>query len=201
VGRNTEKLRETATLTGRPENMLILPADITTHEGIDSVMQGLERLDILINNAGMALNSSFEQTSEADFDRIMALNVKAPFVLCQRCLPLLRQSDCPTIINMGSVVSYQGYANQAAYAASKHALIGMTKALAREVYAEGIRVHLIAPGGVYTDMIAIARPDLSPDGMIQADEVAEAVAYLILHRGNAVIDEIRLHRKGKEPFQ
>ena len=102
---------------------------------------------------------------------------------------------------MGSVVSYQGYANQAAYAASKHALLGMTKALAREVYAEGIRVHLIAPGGVYTDMIAIARPDLSPDGMIQADEVAEAVAYLILHRGNAVIDEIRLHRMGKEPFQ
>ena len=201
VGRNTEKLRETATLTGRPENMLILPADITTHEGIDSVMQGLERLDILINNAGMALNSSFEKTSEADFDRIMALNVKAPFVLCQHCLPLLRQSDCPTIINMGSVVSYQGYANQAAYAASKHALLGMTKALAREVYAEGIRVHLIAPGGVYTDMIAIARPDLSPDGMIQADEVAEAVAYLIRHRGNAVIDEIRLHRMGKEPFQ
>ena len=201
VGRNTEKLRETATLTGRPENMLILPADITTHEGIDSVMQGLERLDILINNAGMALNSSFEKTSETDFDRIMALNVKAPFVLCQHCLSLLRQSDCPTIINMGSVVSYQGYANQAAYVASKHALIGMTKALAREVYAEGIWVHLIAPGGVYTDMIAIARPELSPDGMIQADEVAEAVAYLIRHRGNAVIDEIRLHRMGKEPFQ
>lgn len=201
VGRNTEKLRETAILTGRPEDMRILPADITTHEGIDSVMQGLGRLDVLINNAGMALNSSFEETSEADFDRIMALNVKAPFVLCQRCLSFLRKSDCPTIINLGSVVSYQGYANQAAYAASKHALLGMTKALAREVYAEGIRVHLIAPGGVYTDMIAIARPDLSPEGMIQADEVAEAVAYLLLQRGNAVIDEIRLHRVGKEPFQ
>ena len=201
VGRNVEKLRETAMLTGRPADMLILPADITTHEGIDGVMRELGQLDVLINNAGMALNSSFEETSEADFDRIMALNVKAPFVLCQRCLPLLRQSDCPTIINLGSVVSYQGYANQAAYAASKHALLGMTKALAREVYAEGIRVHLIAPGGVYTDMIAIARPDLSPEGMIQADEVAEAVAFLLLHRGNAVIDEIRLHRVGKEPFQ
>jgi len=201
VGRDVDKLRETATMTRRPEDMLILPADITMHEGIDSVMRSLERLDILINNAGIALNSSFEQTSEADFDRIMALNVKAPFVLCQRCLSFLRKSDCPTIINLGSVVSYQGYANQAAYAASKHALIGMTKALAREVYAEGIRVHLIAPGGVYTDMIAVARPDLSPEGMIQADEVAEAVAFLLLHRGNAVIDEIRLHRVGKEPFQ
>ena len=204
VGRNEEKLSKTALLTGRPENMLIIPADITTHEGVDCIhrtLEGLGCLDVLVNNAGMALNSSFEETSEADFDRIMALNVKAPFVLCQRCLKFLRKSDCPTIINLGSVVSYQGYANQAAYAASKHALLGMTKALAREVCAEGIRVHLIAPGGVFTDMIAIARPDLSPEGMIQADEVAEAVAFLLLHRGNAVIDEIRLHRVGKEPFQ
>ena len=76
----------------------------------------------------------------------------------------------------------------------------MTKALAKEVYGEGIRVHMIAPGGVYTDMIAVARPDLSPEGMIQPEEVAELAAWLVSHRGNAVIDEIRLHRVNKEPF-
>jgi len=54
---------------------------------------------------------------------------------------------------------------------------------------------------VYTDMIAIARPDLSPEGMIQPEEVAELAAYLVTHRGNAVVDEIRLHRATKEPFQ
>jgi len=205
VGRSADKLMRTAALTGRPLDMLVLPTDITTPKGIDDIMRILEGhfkgLDVLVNNAGMALNCPFEQTPEADFDRIMALNVKAPFVLCQRTLKLLRGSDCPTIINIGSVTAHLGYANQAAYSASKHALLGLTKALAREVYGEGIRVHMISPGGVYTDMIAVARPDLDPEGMIDPGEVAELVAYLIAHRGNAVVDEIRLHRAGKEPFQ
>ena len=205
VGRNAEKLMRTAALTGRPLDMLVLPTDITTARGIEDIMRILEGhfkgLDVLVNNAGMALNCPFEQTGEADFDRIMALNVKAPFILCQRTLKLLRRSECPTIINIGSVVAHQGYAQQAAYAASKHALLGMTKALAKEVYPEGIRVHMISPGGVYTDMIAVARPDLSSEGMIAPEEVAELAAYLIAHRGNAVVDEIRLHRVNKEPFQ
>ena len=205
AGRSADKLMRTAALTGRPLDMLVLPTDITTPKGIDDIMRILEGhfkgLDVLVNNAGMALNCSFEQTAEADFDKIMALNVKAPFLLCQRALKLLRLSDCPTIINLGSVTAHQGYAQQAAYAASKHALLGLTKALAREVSGEGIRVHMISPGGVYTDMIAVARPDLGPEGMIRPEEVAELAAYLVTHRGNAVIDEIRLHRAAKEPFQ
>ena len=205
VGRSADKLMRTAAMTGRPLDMLVLPTDITTPKGIDDIMRILEGhfkgLDVLVNNAGMALNCPFEEITEADYDRIMALNVKAPFVLCQRTLKLLRLSDCPTIINIGSVTAHQGYAGQAAYSASKHALLGLTKALARGVSAEGIRVHMISPGGVYTDMIAVARPDLSPEGMIQPEEVAELAAYLIAHRGNAVVDEIRLHRAAKEPFQ
>ena len=204
VGRSAEKLMRTAALTGRPLDMLVLPADITTRRGVDDIMHILEGhfkgLDVLINNAGMALNKPFEQTEDDEFDAIMALNARAPFVLCKRSLKLLRTSDCPTIINIGSVVAHDGYANQAAYAASKHALLGLTKALAKEVYPEGIRVHMISPGGVYTDMIAVARPDLGPEGMIQPDEVAELAAFLIAHRGGAVIDEIRLHRAAKEPF-
>jgi len=205
VGRSADKLMRTAAMTGRPLEMLVLPTDITTPRGIDDILHILEGhfkgLDVLVNNAGMALNCPFEDIQEADFDRIMALNVKAPFVLCQRTLKLLRLSDCPTIINIGSVTAHQGYAGQAAYSASKHALLGLTKALAREVSGEGIRVHMISPGGVYTDMIAIARPDLSPEGMIRPEEVAELAAYLVAHRGNAVVDEIRLHRAAKEPFQ
>jgi len=204
VGRNAEKLMQTAGLTGRPLEMLVLPADITRARDVDNILHILEGhfkgLDVLVNNAGMALNCPFEEISEADFDAIMALNVKAPFVLCQRTLPLLRTSEIPTIINIGSVVAHDGYARQAAYAASKHALLGLTKSLAKEVCGEGIRVHMISPGSVYTDMIAVARPDLSAEGMIAPEEVAELAAYLIAHRGNAVIDELRVHRVTKEPF-
>ena len=204
VGRDPEKLVRTAALTGRPLDMLVLPVDLTVPRGIDDVLRIMEGhfrgLDVLINNAGMALNKPFEDTTLEEYDKIMAINARVPFELCRRCLPLLRTSDCPTIINIGSVVSHKGYFHQAAYAASKHALLGMTKALAKEVAPEGIRVHMLSPGGVYTDMVKIARPDLSGEGMIAPEEVAELAAFLIEHRGNGVIDEIELHRAGKEPF-
>lgn len=158
------------------------------------------RLDILVNNAGMALSCTLEETTPEQFDRIMALNARAPYFLCQAALPLLRQSDRATIINIASVVGHKGYPLQSAYAASKHALIGMSKSLANEVYEQGIRVHILAPGAVYTDMVRVARPDLSPEGMILASDLADAAEFLVTHRTNAVIDEIQLHRAGKAPF-
>ena len=204
AGRDAGKLMRTAALTGRPLDMLVLPADLTTQKGIDDVMHILEGhfkgLDVLVNNAGMALNRPFEETSLEEYDRIMAINARVPFILCQRCLPLLRKSACPTIINIGSVVSHKGYARQSAYAASKHALLGMSKALAKEVAPEGIRVHVISPGGVFTDMVRVARPDLTEEGMIVPEEIAELAAFLIEHRHCGVIDEIQIHRTGKEPF-
>lgn len=204
VGRKAEKLVQTAKLTGRIGDMLIFFADVTADGAAEAILATAERhfggLDVLVNNAGMALNCPFEETDIEMFDRIMALNVRAPFLLCRHALPLLRRSECPTIVNIGSVVAHKGYAGQSAYAASKHALLGMTAALAKEVAPEGIRVHMVSPGGVYTDMVKIARPDLSPEGMIAPEEVAEAVAFLVERRGNAVIDEIQLHRAGKEPF-
>ena len=204
AGRDAQKLVRTAALTGRPLDMLVLPVDLTSPRGIDDIMRILtghfKGLDVLVNNAGMALNRPFEQTTMEEYDRIMAINARAPYELCQRTLPLLRRSECPTIINIGSVVSHKGYAQQSAYAASKHALLGMTKALAKEVAPEGIRVHVISPGGVFTDMVRIARPDLTEEGMIVPEEIAELAAFLIEHRHAGVIDEIQIHRTGKEPF-
>ncbi len=157
-------------------------------------------LDILINNAGMALNCRLEDTQTEQFDRIMRLNVRAPYFLCRDALTWLKKSTHATVINISSVVGHKGYVQQSAYAASKHAVIGFTKSLANEVYKDGIRVHVISPGGVYTDMVAIARPDLESDGMIMPEDIAEIAAFLIENRGNAVIDEICVHRVGKEPF-
>lgn len=203
-GRNTEKLTETADLTGRPTNMLVLPVDLNGSKAVDEVFEKLSQrfggLDALINNAGLAQSKPFENIPEEEYDRIMLINTKIPFLMCQRALPLLRNSDVRTIINIGSVVSHNGYPLQSVYTASKHALIGFTKALAKEVYQEKIRVHMISPGGVYTDMIRIARPDLSADGMIAPEEVAEAAAFLLESPGNGIIDEIQLHRIGKEPY-
>jgi 3-oxoacyl-[acyl-carrier protein] reductase len=204
VGRDAQKLVRTAALTGRPLDMLVLPVDLTAPRGIDDIMRILtghfKGLDALVNNAGIAVNKSFEETTLEEYDRIMAVNARAPFELTRRCLPLLRTSDIPTVINIGSVVSHKGYVRQSAYAASKHALLGWTKSLAREVAPEGIRVHMLSPGGVFTDLVKQVRPDLTEDGMIAPEEIAELAAWLIEHRANGVIDEIEIHRAGKEPF-
>jgi len=183
---------------------LCIPGDLTDmgflESCIDKAAAHFGRIDILINNAGMALNKPFEDTTPEDFDRLFAINVKAPFVLCQKALPYLRQSGHAEIVNISSVVSHKGYVNQAAYAASKHALLGFSKSLANEVYTQNIRVHTISPGGVYTDMVKIARPDLSAEGMITPEEIADIILFLLQNRGNAVIDEICVHRVGKAPF-
>lgn len=205
LGRNMEKLQQTAgSLADTGVQTLLLPGDLLDDaylaRCVSQVKERFGRLDILINNAGMALSRPFDETTMAEFDRIMALNCRAPYLLCQTALPDLRASGRGTIINIASVNAHKGYPLQSAYSASKHALAGFTKSLASEVYREGVRVHLISPGGVFTDMVRIARPDLTGEDMILPEDIAEIAAFLLLHRTNAVIDEIAVHRAGKEPF-
>ena len=117
-----------------------------------------------------------------------------------RFSPFLRKSSGASVINIASVVAHAGYPNQSIYTASKHALLGMTKSIAAEYFKDNIRVHAVSPGGVYTDMVKIARPDLTGEGMIMPEDIADIVHFLLANRTNAVIDEILVHRAGKEPF-
>jgi 3-oxoacyl-[acyl-carrier protein] reductase len=166
----------------------------------DAVENETGRLDVLVNNAGIVVSKSFEDTGAADWDRMMNLNARAPFLLTRMLLPLLRASAGATVVNIGSVVSFKGYEMQAAYTASKHALAGWTKVLAREEVSNGIRVHLIAPGGVATDLVRNVRPDIDESDLIAPEDVAEMVRFLTTHRSNAVIDVVEMHRAGKTPF-
>jgi len=203
-GRDEAKLSEICALARTfGAEAVMLPGDLNaTGQPAECVRRAAEaygRLDILINNAGVVLAKPFESITPEEYDRVMATNVRAPFLLCQAALPYLRKTR-GAILNIGSVVSHKGYPLQSAYAASKHALLGLTKALANEVYRDGVRVHMISPGGVYTDMVRMARPDLSPDGLILPEEIARIAAFLLESPGNAIIDEIEVHRPGKEPF-
>lgn len=205
LGRNEQKLQEVkeqAQNLGSKVFILIgnLSEDDFSFTAMDKAKEFFGKIDILINNAGQTLNSTLENTDLNKFDELMNINCRAPYILCQTALKYLRNSDYATIINIASVVAHNGYVNQSAYTASKHALIGWTKSLAKEVFKDGIRVHVVSPGGVFTDMIAISRPDLTSDGMILPQDVANIVDFLIKNRTNAVIDEISLHRLGKEPF-
>ena len=159
-----------------------------------------DHLDVLVNNAGVALARDFGEYTSEDYELVMNVNARAPFFLTQQVLPFLKAAETGTIVNIGSVVSKKGYEKQALYAASKHAVLGFTKSIARELLDQGIRVHAVLPGGVNTEMLRAVRPDINADEMIAPDEIAQVVADLVLMHGNAVIDEVEIRRRTKTPW-
>jgi len=167
---------------------------------IKTVGERAGRLDILVNNAGITHSAMLEDTATEDWDRVMQINARGPFILCREALPLLRRSPQGSIVNISSVVGIKGYAKQSAYTASKHALRGMSVALAQELRNTNIRVHVLCPGGVDTDMVGDVRPDIKKADLIDPEEIAELVEYLVTHRGNAVIDELRIRRAASAPW-
>lgn len=158
------------------------------------------RLDVVVNNAGIGRFGPLEHTSTEQWDLMMSVNARGPFLLCREALPHLKRQPVSHIVNIGSVVSVKGYVNQAAYGASKHALLGMSKALAREVQESNVRVHAVCPGGVDTGLVGDARPDLDRSVLMSPEEIAGAVMTIIDMKGNAVIDEIHLRRAASTPW-
>ena len=178
--------------------------DLADESSINTLVEQIKdqfgRLDILVNNAGLTHSALMEDTTTADFDRIMAVNTRGPYILTRECLPLLKAASQGTIVNISSVVGVKGYPKQSAYTASKHALRGWSIALAEELRDTSIRVHVLCPGGVDTDMVSNVRPDIPKDDLISPEEIAELVVYCATHKGNAVIDEFRIRRAASGPW-
>lgn len=183
---------------------LVVPADLSTAAGarglVEEVCDAVDCLDILVNNAGVALTAALAETTDEQMDLHYAVNVRAPFILSRGFLPLLRRSKDPRIVNIASVVAHKGYARQGAYSAAKHALLGLSKVAAREFAEAGVLVHVISPGAVAGDMVRDMRPDIDPDALIQPEDIAEVLMFLVQLAGQATIDEIRVRRRSSEPF-
>ena len=175
-----------------------IPADLTQEESYERIVEEavaqLGGLDVLVNCAGIPQAGPFETVSPEQWDAIFAVNAKAPFFICKAALPYLKKSQKPVVINIASVVGFKGYIHQSAYSSSKHALTGFTKVFAKEVQPFGIRVHLINPGGVATEMVTQMRPDIKPDELIQPEEIAEIVRFLLTRKGQGTIDQFYIRR-------
>lgn len=182
----------------------VVKLELTSEDSIKSAVKCLEKaaggLDILVNNAGVTHSGSLGETATEDWDRCFAVNARGAFILCRETLGLLKRAEKGFIINIASVVAVKGYANQSAYTASKHALRGMSMSLAEELRGTNVRVHVICPGAVDTEMVAQVRPDIDKNELIGAGEIAELVTYLVTHKGNAVIDELHVRRAGSGPW-
>ena len=205
AARAIDKMNETAKLiTAAGGKAQIIPTELTDECSIKNLVkaaaESFGRLDILINNAGITHSAKLEETLTQDYDRCLNINARAPFILCREALPLLKIAERAYIINIASVVGVKGYPLQSAYTASKHALRGMTISLSEELRGSNIRVHLLCPGGVDTELVQNVRPDIKKQDLMQPEEIAELVLYLLTHKGNAVVDELHIRRAASTPW-
>jgi NAD(P)-dependent dehydrogenase (short-subunit alcohol dehydrogenase family) len=130
-------------------------SDLTDTQATRRQIEALPKLNALVNNAGCNIPQSFEDVDETSFDSVFALNVRAAFFVAQACVAKFRDGRTGgAIVNVSSQMGHVGAARRSVYCASKHALEGLTKALAVELAAEGIRVNAVCPTFIATPMTA-----------------------------------------------
>jgi NAD(P)-dependent dehydrogenase (short-subunit alcohol dehydrogenase family) len=130
--------------------------DVTASEAPERIVETATRefggLDILVNNAGIALGKQFEETTDEEFDRIMNVNVRSVFRMTRAAVPQLRARGGGSVINLASIMSSTGGPQLSAYAASKHAVLGLSRGMAVDLGKYGIRVNALQPGSIWTGM-------------------------------------------------
>ena len=205
VGRSEQHLAEVMLeIEQKGAPCIALPLDLCNEAAPERILQEtLDRfgqIDVLINNAGLAHAAKISETNIDTWNALFNVNARAPFFLCKAAVPFMKESKNPVIINISSVVGFKGYDGQAAYASSKHALTGFTKVLAKEVQKDGIKVHLISPGGVNTEMVREMRTDIDTVQLIQPEEIAELVEFLVTRKGKGTIDHFYIRRQSGLAF-
>lgn len=171
--------------------------------------------DVLVNNAGVAPSAPLERTDDDAWDDVFELNVTAPFALCRAALPAMAENGYGRVVNVASTAALEGYAYTSAYVASKHALLGLTRALRAEAAARwkdaDVALGAVCPGFVDTDIVAASAARLAgatgldeaaakarlasmnPSGkLLTPDEVAAAVVQLVLAARDDVDEHVVL---------
>jgi NAD(P)-dependent dehydrogenase (short-subunit alcohol dehydrogenase family) len=179
-----------------PRGALAVQADVTddasVRAAVDRVLQEWQRLDVLVNNAGIGSQGTVADNPDDEWRRVLDVNLLGMVRVTRAALPALRESPAAAIVNTGSIAATAGIPQRAVYSASKGAVHALTRAMAADHLAEGIRVCAVAPGTADTPWIgrlldraddpAAERAALEarqPHGrLVSADEVAGAVAYL-----------------------
>ena len=190
--RSNEALAEALASSLRDEccDVTAFRCDISDAEQVATVMKNVlrvwHRLDVLVNCAGIAHIGLLTDMTEAEWDHLFAVNVRGTFSVTKAVLPGMISAQQGCIVNVSSMWGEVGASCEVAYSAAKAALIGMTKALAKEVGPSGVRVNCVTPGVIDTDMNAqltdedrAALAEETPLGRIgEADEVAQTILFL-----------------------
>ncbi len=157
-----------------------------TEEVVKAIHADFGSIDILVNNAGITKDGLMLRMTEAQWDAVIAVNLKSAFNFVHACLPIMMRQRAGSIINMASVVGVHGNMGQANYAASKAGLIALAKSVAQEMGAKGIRANAIAPGFIETAMTAALSDEVRANWIKsiplrrggQTDDIANTALYL-----------------------
>lgn len=171
---------------------------VEVENAINAIAKKYGKIDILVNNAGVSAMESIYAYKPEDFDKVIKLNVNAVFYGIKAVAPIMKNAGGGVIINTSSMVSLYGQPAGCAYPASKFAVNGLTKSLARELAKDGIRVNAVAPGVTDTDMVANLPEQVRegikktiPLGRIgEPEDVANAFLYLASDKASYVTGEI-----------
>ena len=183
------------------EDFLDLPADLTDAAQVDALAGRVRREvgppDVVVSNAGGFLLRPLEQTTIADFDAQVAINLRAAFAVARAFLPMLRDAGRGSFVTIGSVADHVAFPENAAYAASKYGLRGLHETLLAEYRGTGVRLTLVSPGPTDTGIWAPFDPDRREGfprraEMLRPADVADAVLFAATRPPHVLVDWLRL---------
>jgi 3-oxoacyl-[acyl-carrier protein] reductase len=172
-------------------------ADVSRAEDVGALVRQVEAelgaIDTLVNNAGVLYARPLEELTLEEWDETMGVNVRALFLTTRAVLPGMRARKAGAIVNVASLSGKSGFAGGTAYCASKHAVMGFTRALMQEARGDGIRVVAVLPGSVDTEMIQRQTMfERDPARILQPEDVAETVLHALRLPPRALVSEVEV---------
>jgi NAD(P)-dependent dehydrogenase (short-subunit alcohol dehydrogenase family) len=171
-----------------------LPLDVTDAEACQTAMHQLVEshghLDVVVNNAGVDVTKPIDEMSIDEFDRVLAVNLRGPFVLARAALPIMAARGRGHIVNVVSTASKRAWANATAYHASKWGLLGLSHALHVEAREKGVKVTAVVAGGMRTPFILERFPDVDLGTLQDPRNVAETIRFVLSQPDETVIPEV-----------
>lgn len=171
-----------------------LHLDVTREDSVkhavDTVMDQYGKIDILVNNAGVDHTLPIEELSVDQWDQVMQVNLRGPFLMSKYVLPLMYEKKTGHVVNIASTAAKRTWANASAYHASKWGLVGMSHSLHVEARQHGVKVSTIVAGGMRTAFIMERFPDTDPNNLQDPQNVAQTIVFVVSLPAESVIPEV-----------